>query len=227
MPPPFDPTSDTASVALPEVLPVFPLAGALLLPGGHLPLHIFEPRYRNMTRDALAGDRLIGMIQPAEATPDGSEPTLFRTGCAGRIASDEMTEDGRYKIVLEGLCRFHIDEELPPVDGYRRVRADYAAYGRDLGGDGETAFDRARLLPLLESYLEGMEVAADWDAIADTTDARLIDALAVLCPFEPREKQALLESPTPAARGEMVLALIEMAVLARRAGGAAGPGRSQ
>ena len=150
-----------------------------------------------------------------------------RTGCAGRITVDEKTEDGRYKIVLEGLSRFEIREELAPIDGYRRIRADYGPFGRDLERGGAIAFDRRRLLPLLENYLDGMEVAADWDAIAATTDARLVDALAVLCPFEPREKQALLECPTPTARGEMVLALIEMAVLARRAGGAAGSERFQ
>ncbi|TVR96375.1 MAG: peptidase S16 [Rhodospirillales bacterium] len=200
---------------LPKVLPIFPLTGALLLPRGRLPLHIFEPRYRAMTQASLAGDRMIGMIQPraAAATAEtvGDRDRVYETGCAGRIVTFSELDDGRFLITLEGMCRFRVDEELPMVEGYRRVRPDFAPFYRDLA-DAASAIgiDRDRLLESVRSYLRAKDLAADWDAIADTPDDVLVVALAMLCPFAPGEKQALLESPDESARADLLISLLDM-----------------
>ena len=212
----FDPGFGT----LPATLPIFPLPGALLLPRGRLPLNIFEPRYLNMTRDALASDRLIGMIQPS-GDPAGAAPPLYRTGCAGRITAFSETDDGRYLITLTGLCRFDLVREVPAVGGYRRVLADFAPYAADLATATEISIDRDRLVNALRAYFIRRDIAADWDAIAETPDEGLVTSLAMLCPFEPSEKQALLQSPDLTERGRVLTALIEMALLGNDAGDAA------
>ncbi len=208
---------------LPTSLPVFPLTGALLLPRGRLPLNIFEPRYLAMIDDALAArDRLIGMIQPRQpggegmTRADGLTPpptALYGTGCAGRLVSFSETEDGRYVIALQGLCRFDIAEELTTTRGYRRVVPDFARWQADLTPEeGATvgAFDRDRLLRGLRAYFAARNIPADWNAVAETPDERLITTLAMLCPFAPQEQQALLEYPTTVERGRAMIALIEM-----------------
>jgi hypothetical protein len=204
-----------ASVApddLPALLPVFPLQGALLLPGGQLPLNIFEPRYRAMTEDAMGSSRLIGMIQPKvreRQSPD-DKPELHRTGCVGKITAFTETSDGRYLINLTGICRFDVKREAPPLRGYRRVEPDWSAYRCDFEPPAESVFDRPSLVGALKSYLTRNEFAADWKAVEETCTADLVVLLAAMCPFSPIEKQALLEAPDAAARGRILTSLLAM-----------------
>ena len=212
-------TGSLHSTDLPRTLPIFPLQGVLLLPRGRLPLHVFEPRYVNMMQDALAGDRIIGMIQPRRAEEQSAEdhPDVYETGCAGRITSFSETDDGRFFLTLTGLCRFAVIKELPVLRGYRRVIADYDRFADDLAEDGATRIDRARLMLALSGYLQVQGISADWDTIKETSDERLITALSMLCPFQPNEKQALLECPTLQERGRVMTALIEMALIGHAA----------
>ena len=200
---------------LPRTLPIFPLQGVLLLPRGRLPLHIFEPRYRNMMHDAFAGDRIVGMIQPrrAEEQKPDDHPDVYETGCAGRITSFSETDDGRIFATLTGLCRFAVIKELPVLRGYRRVIADYDRFAEDLHADAPRHIDRQRLMMALSGYLHVQGISADWDTIKETSDERLVTALSMLCPFQPSEKQALLECPTLEERGRVMTALIEMALI--------------
>jgi Lon protease-like protein len=198
---------------LPETIPVFPLPGVLLLPRGRLPLNIFEPRYVAMTEAALAQPtRLIGMIQPAGDGP-GENPELYPVGCAGRIVSFSESEDSRYRylITLIGVCRFTIAAEVAGERGFRRVRADWSRWRADLDPPGPCAMDRERFLRTLKGYFAANDISADWDAIADAPDDRLITTLAMVCPFSPSEKQALLEAEDADARAKAVMALMEMA----------------
>jgi len=199
--------------ALPSILPIFPLTGVLLLPRGRLPLNIFEPRYLAMTRDALAGERLIGMVQPSDPQAAGDNPPVYPTGCAGRITSFSETDDGRFLITLTGISRFHIREELPLLEGYRRVVPDWRDFARDLAGDDEPSFDRERLLRGLRAYFQHHRIEADWDAITSVPGERLVTSIAMICPFEPSEKQALLEAPDLGERAQLLTAIVEMAAL--------------
>ncbi len=203
---------------LPPVLRVFPLAGALLLPEGRLPLNIFEPRYLALVEDSLAQGRLFGMIQPSGPARDGAEPPLYETGCAGRIVSFSETGDGRFLITLGGVCRFRMEAELEGARGYRRVAADWKPFIADLDPPGEIKLDRKRLLAALRTFLKLHEMEVDWEAVEGSKDAVLSIALPMSCPFEPREKQALLECPDAEARGSMLIALLEMGVAERRGG---------
>ncbi len=197
---------------LPETFPVFPLTGALLLPRGKLPLNIFEPRYLAMTEDALAAGRLIGMIQPdAQPPPIATGPALYRIGCLGRISSFSETEDTRYLITLTGIIRFAIAEELAPLHGYRRVRADYARFAADIEPAAPVAgFDRAALLAALRAYFAHRAIQANWEAIDSMADDTLLTTLCMACPFEAAEKQALLEAATPDDRAATLLALLRI-----------------
>lgn len=211
---------------LPQIVPVFPLPGALLLPRGRLPLNIFEPRYLAMVRDAMAGNQLIGMIQPRGIAEEGIHPVpddarLYGTGCVGRISSFSETEDGRYTITLTGLCRFDVAREIEGRGGYRRVLADYGAYHGDLAPAENQVPGRERLLGALRAYFEREGVAADWTAVTASGDEPLVTALSMICPFGPEEKQALLEAPTIGRRTELLAALIEMAARAQGEGNAA------
>jgi len=197
---------------LPQTLPIFPLSGVLLLPRGKLPLNIFEPRYLAMTEDALQSDRLIGMVQPVEEDASGDQPPVFPVGCAGRITQFSETDDGRYLITLTGLCRFRIDRELSLFCGYRRVAPDYSPYQSDFETE-RVSFDRARLLAALKVYLKFKQLSAEWESIESAPGERLITCLSMICPFSPREKQALLESPSLVERAEVLTVLLEMAVL--------------
>lgn len=202
------------ATALCETLPIFPLAGVLLLPRGRLPLNIFEPRYLAMTRDALGGDRLIGMVQPSDPNqPASGNPPVYPTGCAGRITSFSETDDGRYLITLTGLCRFHIREELPLHSGYRRVVPQWDDFASDLRTPREPAFDRERLLRGLRSYFDKHQIKAEWDAIGSVPGERLVTSIAMVCPFEPSEKQALLEAPGLDERAQLLTAIVEMAII--------------
>jgi Lon protease-like protein len=195
---------------LPTEFAVFPLPGVLLLPRGKLPLNIFEPRYLAMTEDALGAGRMFAMIQPDPNAPDGTTgPGLYRVGCLGRLSSFSETDDGRYLITLTGLSRFTIAEELPMRRGYRRVRADYAAFQGDLTPDPVTV-EREPLLTALRGYFTQRNVDANWDVIRRMPDDSLVLTLAMVCPFEPAEKQALLEAPSEADRAAMLLTLLRM-----------------
>lgn len=211
---PFDPDFN----ALPAHLPIFPLTGVLLLPRGELPLNIFEPRYLNMTEDALAGSRMIGMIQPLDQESAATEPPVYKTGCAGRIVAFQETEDGRFLITLKGICRFDVQEELASTRGYRPAIADWAPYASDLHGDDGATVGRDKLLASLKSYFKLHGISADWDAIEGSSDERLVTCLSMICPFEASEKQALLEAPTLTERCEILTTLVEMSVLAKSQG---------
>src|SRR5215472_3225607 len=206
--------------ALPSILPIFPLTGVLLLPRGRLPLNIFEPRYLAMTRDALAGERLIGMVQPSDPRPVGDNPPVYPTGCAGRITSFSETDDGRFLITLTGISRFLIREELPLLEGYRRVVPEWREFARDLAGDDEPGFDRDRLLRGLRAYFQHHQIQADWDAITAVSGERLVTSIAMVCPFEPNEKQALLEAPDLDERARLLTAIVEMAAVSQPRDGA-------
>jgi Lon protease-like protein len=209
--------------ALPATLPVFPLTGVLLLPRGRLPLNIFERRYIAMFDDALAGDRIIGIIQPNGAAPAPAEPqgdmspALFPIGCAGRITAFSETGDGRYLVTLEGIARFRIAEELALHRGYRRVVPDWTSYEEDLNEQSCTV-DRPRLLDLLQSYFRQQGLSANWDAINNAPDERLLTSLAMICPFEPNEKQALLEAHCLSDRGQLMMTLLEIAIAGHSSG---------
>lgn len=194
---------------MPACIPVFPLPGVLLLPGGKLPLNIFEPRYLAMTQDALGTDRLIGMIQPQEQEGDAS---LHRTGCVGRITSFSETEDGRFMITLTGIARFHVEQELECRSGYRRVVADWCSFADDFDTQDDLSLDRDRLMRGLKDYFAQQGIRADWGSIENAEDRQLLTTLAMVCPFGSLEKQALLEAPTLQERGETMLTLLEMSL---------------
>ncbi len=197
---------------LPAIVPIFPLSGVLLLPGVPLPLHIFEPRYRAMVRDALAADGYIAMIQPnGQRGEDPMNPPLFRTACLGKIVQSETQDDGRYNILLRGICRLAIAEELPLLDGYRRVVADYLPFGHDMAVSSDPhSVDRAALFPAIKRFLERRNLQANWDEAAKIPDEALVNSLSVACPFGPQEKQALLEAADVIKRAQLLQALCEL-----------------
>lgn len=194
---------------LPQVIPVFPLPGVILLPRGQLPLNIFEPRYLNMVDDAMGGDRVIGMVQPAGGSPQ--LPSLSPIGCAGRITSFSETSDGRYLITLTGICRFRLMTELPAQGPYRQIRADFAPFEHDLAPPpaGNLA-ERGPFLDALRAYLEARGLDIDWDMAESAPSEALVNSLAMALPFEPAEKQALLEAPDLAARSRALDALMRI-----------------
>ena len=197
---------------LPHKLRVFPLPGALLLPRGTLPLNIFEPRYVAMFDDALKSERLIGMIQPCEDAPDVGVAATYDIGCAGRITQFQETDDGRYVLTLTGIARFRIIKELAQSDsGYRSVEPDFVGFADDLDAIGGTGMiDRDVLLFHLREFFSHRGIDANWDAIEQADDESLVTALAMVCPFEPSEKQALLEARDLMTRADTLLALLQM-----------------
>jgi uncharacterized protein len=199
--------------ALPAIIPIFPLTGVLLLPRGRLPLNIFEPRYLAMTRDALAGERLIGMVQPTDSAAADPNPPVYPTGCAGRITSFSETEDGRFLITLTGTSRFRIREELPLLEGYRRVVPDWREFARDVESEEAPDFDRERLMRGLRGFFQQHQISADWDTITSVPGERLVTSIAMVCPFDPSEKQALLEAHDLGERARLLTAIVEMAVM--------------
>ncbi|MDQ3126530.1 MAG: LON peptidase substrate-binding domain-containing protein [Pseudomonadota bacterium] len=193
---------------LPQVIPVFPLPGAILLPRGQLPLNIFEPRYLNMIDDAMAGDRIIGMIQP-QGGPQRL-PGLSPIGCAGRITSFAETSDGRYLITLTGCARFRLGSEIPTQTPYRQVRADFAPFEADLSAPpvDDVGLDRDGLLDALRAYLETRGLDIDWDTAETAPPEALINSLSMALPFDPPEKQALLEAASLTDRSTVLTALL-------------------
>ena len=197
---------------LPDVIPVFPLPGALLLPRARLPLHLFEPRYLAMLDDVLkTSHRLIGMVQPY-ARPDDSS-RLHTIGCAGRITAFSETEDGRYMITLSGVSRFRIANEVDGFTPYRRCKVDWKGFDRDLGtAEKDPGFEREPFMKTLGRFFEDKGLSTDWDSLGDADDELLINSLAMLCPFDPEDKQALLEAPSLTTRRETLTTLIQFAL---------------
>jgi len=194
---------------LPQVIPVFPLEGAILLARGQLPLNIFEPRYLNMVDDAMAGDRIIGLIQPSGGPP--TLPGLSAVGCAGRITSFAETSDGRYLITLTGVARFRVVTELPSKGPYRQVRAAYDLFADDLTPPpGDLEFDREVFLDALRAYLETRALDIDWETAESAPVEALVNSLAMALPFEPAEKQAMLEAPDLLDRAAVLTALLRI-----------------
>lgn len=195
---------------LPQILPIFPLDGAMLLPGGGLPLNVFEPRYLNMVDDALSGARLIGMVQTVSGGPR-ERPALAAVGCAGKITSYSETGDGRYLVTLTGIVRFNIARELLVSTPYRQVAPDFAPYEADLAlPEQEEEFDRGELLAALKAYLDRRGLEVEWETAAEAPGDALINSLAMALPFDPAEKQALLEAPTCAERREVLIAMMQI-----------------
>jgi Lon protease-like protein len=197
---------------LPDIIPVFPLPGALLLPRGQLPLNIFEPRYMALIDDALKSHRLFGMIQTAAGeNPSARQPALERVGCLGRITQIAETGDKRYMLDLTGVARFRVAEELTVMTPYRQVRADYSDFAIDfLPRAGEKEVDRDAVLDALRRFAEASALKIDWDGINQAPNEALVNALAMMSPFGTREKQALLEAPDIKSRAEILIAATEM-----------------
>ena len=205
---------------LPSTMPVFPLTGALLLPRGALPLNIFEPRYRAMVEDAIKGKRVIGMVQPKVPESESAEPPVYDIGCAGRLTAFQELEDGRYIITLTGIRRFRIAEELARTTLYRQFRVDYTGFMQDFEPETAAGADREYFLKLIRQYVDIQGYHVDWDVIENTDTETLIHASSTLAPWEPSEKQALLEAPDIDRRYQTLIALYEMAIAqARGAGG--------
>jgi len=202
---------------LPDTIPVFPLAGALMLPRTRLPLHIFEPRYLAMVEECLkTTHRLIGMIQPRDTPASGNRPAekrLQAIGCAGRLTGFSETEDGRYMVTLSGISRFRVKEEVQGFTPYRRCLVDWAPFGRDLGaGEDDPGFKREDFMALLGRYFTKLNLSTDWGSLKEAEPELLINSLSMLCPFDPEDKQALLEAPTLVTRRETLVTLIEFAL---------------
>ena len=205
---------------LPDSLAIFPLTGALLLPGGQLPLNIFEPRYLAMFRDAMATPhRLIGMVQTHDEGEGERAPGLYRVGCAGRLTAFSETQDGRYLVTLSGVIRFDILEELAlDIGGYRRVRPDFLGYDGDLDliqGEGMELDEarRARFLGTMRAYFKAKGFDTDWRAVELASAADLLTSLAMACPFAPAEKQALLEAPSEEDQFKTLEGLLTMGAM--------------
>ncbi len=210
------------SADLPEIIPVFPLPGALLLPRGQLPLNIFEPRYLAMVDDSMRdGHRLIGMIQPDPAHPGPEDkPLLFKVGCIGRITQLAESGDGRYLLQLTGIVRFRVEEELNVATAYRQCRITTIPFVDDFTArKGEDQVDRKSLLEALQAFLKANNLKTDWDGIENAPNEALVNALAMMSPYGVPEKQALLEAPDLKSRAEILIAVTEMELARKTAGG--------
>lgn len=204
---------------IPAVIPVFPLPRALLLPRTELPLNIFEPRYLQMIEDVIRGERVIGMIQPNEPEEKASKvPPLYQIGCAGRLTNFAESGDGRYQVVLTGIARFRIVEEISVTTPYRQCRVDYNVFAEDLvQGVGEDEVDREALLKTLANYLAANSIEADWSGITQAPTEALVNGLSLMSPFGVREKQALLEARDLRHRAELLVAATEITLAAGEA----------
>lgn len=198
---------------LPRNLAIFPLPGALLLPGGRLPLNIFEPRYLSMFLDCLKESRMIGMVQPTElhGDPVPEDALLFPVGCAGRLTGFSETDDGRLLVSLQGVCRFRLGEEIICDDEYRRVEPDYSPFRNDMI-DWDLGIDRKGINHLVREYFDAQNIQADFQALEQIEDRLIIPALGMMCPFDYREKQALLEALDMAEMATILISLMEMTI---------------
>jgi Lon protease-like protein len=199
---------------LPRELPVFPLAGAVVMPGVQLPLNIFEPRYLSMVRDALKADHLIGMLQPRPDTSFDEAPEIHQVGCAGRISSYSETNDGRIVLILTGVCRFQVAEELAIRRGYRRVRPDWERFAIDYHPSEEVLPGREDFMTSLRAYCTLREVEVPWDDVGKMGDAELVNLLCAHLPLDPEDKQALIETVDLCGRGQLMAGLMDMASVA-------------
>ena len=197
---------------LPTRFPVFPLTGTILLPNGNLPLNIFEPRYLQMVKDVMRADKAIGMVQPTGRTIDG-QPEIYPIGCAGRITAFESTDDGRYLITVTGVCRFEIVEELTVATPYRQVVASFERWLNDLQPPPPKDSLRPCLTEALRRYFAVHDISVDWDQIELAPLSGLLTSLAMICPFEPSEKQALLETEDADQLGTTLVSLLQMGTL--------------
>ena len=207
---------------LPQVIPVFPLPGALLLPRGQMPLNIFEQRYLAMIDDALRdGHRLIGMIQPDVVHSDNEDkPKLFSVGCVGRITQFAEAGDGRYILELTGVSRFKVIEELTALTQYRQCQVDYFPFIDDFTArKGEDDVDREALIEVLRDFLKANNLKVDWDGVESAPNEALVNALAMMSPYGPPEKQAMLEAPDLKTRAEILIAVTEMDLAKKRTSG--------
>jgi Lon protease-like protein len=214
---PFHPDFDR----LPDTLPLFPLSGAVVMPGCQLPLNIFEPRYLNMVFDAMAGERLIGMVQIDAVATGANLPALYQIGTAGRIVSFSETKDGRLLIVLSGVCRYRITGEIPTTRGYRRATVDWSDFRSDYDTEQVMAFPRERLELLLREYFAVTQLEIDWDALIKLEDLMLCNLLVGALPWEPAERQTLMEAVSLDERIERLVGLLRFAVAPTAAGSAA------
>jgi uncharacterized protein len=209
-----------SSADMPDALPLFPLRGVILLPRASVTLNVFEPRYLALVDRALAGDRIIGVVQPTPDLGDAESPAgktfaLRCVGCAGRISAFTEHEDGRVVITLAGIARFAVGADLPGDEPYRVARANFVPFARDfVGGYGEDDVDRPRLIATLRNYLVANNLNADWERINSASNERLVNTLSILSPYGPEEKQALLEAPDLRSRAEVLVALAEMELAA-------------
>ena len=209
----------------PEIIPAFPLARVLLLPRGQMPLNIFEPRYLSMVDDSLRdGHRLIGMIQPDPAHPGPEDkPTLFKVGCVGRITQLAESGDGRYILELTGVSRFKVVEELKVLTSYRQCKVDFFSFADDfVARRGEDAVDRTALLEVLTDFLQANNLKVDWEGIESAPNEALVNALAMMSPYGPAEKQAMLEAADLKTRAEILIAVTEMDLAKKRTSGDTG-----
>jgi Lon protease-like protein len=190
-------------------VPIFPLAGALLLPRSQLPLHIFEPRYRAMVADALAGDELIAMIQPRGGAVGLQPAPLFEVGCLGRIVGSEALEGGRYNILLEGLRRFRIARELEVETPYRQVEIDDSGFDDEEDPEPLGIAQRASLEQESRRYADALGYAVDWDSVARLDDEMLVNGIAQIAPLDVGSKQALLEARSLAERSELLVQFMQ------------------
>jgi Lon protease-like protein len=204
---------------LPDSLPIFPLSGAVVLPGVQLPLNIFEPRYLAMVQAALATDHLIGMVQPRAQNDDNEQPALHQVGCAGRITSFSETNDGRIILVLTGLCRFRVRDELPEQDGFRRVVPDWQGFAQDVQDEEEPTFsERERFMGSLRAFCDQRSVEIPWEDIVKMPDLDLVNLLCAHLPLEAEDKQALLETVRLSERASLMRGLMDMSAQASRLG---------
>lgn len=202
---------------LPDVLPMFPLSGAVVLPGVQLPLNIFEPRYIALVQAALASDHLIGMVQPRGQSAD-EQQEIHRVGCAGRITSYSETNDGRIVLVLTGLCRFKVLDELPMQDGFRRVKPDWQEFALDLEDDEASVAERDQFMGSLRAFCDQRSVEIPWDDISQMADADLVNLLCAHLPLDAEDKQALLETVPLRERATLMRGLMDMSAHASRLG---------
>ena len=199
--------------SLPEEIPIFPLTGALLLPGGLLPLNIFEPRYLKMVDAALCAGRWFGMVQPCQTNTEtvSNIHPLFNTGCLGRVTTFSETGDGRYILSILGVCRFKIKIELSQTHEFRRVIPDYSEFSDDFNSGQLETGERQALSDALRRYFNKDGQRVDWEAMEKTSDEIFVTSLAMACPLKPAEKQALLEAPSLSARTACLIAILEIA----------------
>ncbi|HBM90424.1 MAG TPA: peptidase S16 [Rhodospirillaceae bacterium] len=211
-------TPEKKEAALPASLPLFCVSSIILLPRTNLPLNVFEPHYLDMVSHALGKARMIGLVQPKENKERQPKPALYTVGCMGLITSFAETEDRRFLINLRGISRFKMIKETPSHGSFRCAEIDWQPFDKDTEKPKKTAFERARLMSLLRHYFDLQAIVTDWDILKNSSDEELISSLCLSCPFEPSEKQALLEAPTFLERVQTLMALLEMACLRQNDG---------